>query len=271
MMTFAPDYPRNDVGWILFPEGRKEQQYRKTLFPSGVMKHPAKANLFMMWELIEYLTEPNDLILDPMAGTGTVMIAAVMEQPRRVIAIDIEKPYHDIMLECKESFRRIQPDIDSLATVLHGNCKQFLPIPAQAIIFSPPYTQVLDRGKPTPGDIRGDMFKQTDEELQAYYATRGNVGKLPKFFYEQEMEKIYRLCYQSLPSGGTMTIIIKDYIEKDKRIYLSGQLIKMCAGIGFLIKNWFKRDASGSPFTRIRRSRGEPTVDDEDIIIFERS
>ena len=48
---FAPDYPRNDEGWIIFPD---DVAYRKEMFPASVKtsKHTAKANIFMVQAII---------------------------------------------------------------------------------------------------------------------------------------------------------------------------------------------------------------------------
>jgi len=57
--------------------------------------HPCHAPLRLMIKLIECLSLPNDLILDPFCGSGTTCVAAKM-LGRRYIGIDISQKYVDI-------------------------------------------------------------------------------------------------------------------------------------------------------------------------------
>ena len=51
--------------------------YRR-LFPREAVRHPAKANLNLIERLIELVSSPGDLILDPFAGTFLTCVPAVM-------------------------------------------------------------------------------------------------------------------------------------------------------------------------------------------------
>ena len=108
--SFAPDYPRNEQGWILFP---RDVEWRRKLFPDGVFEHPAKANMFLIQELVRYLTEPGDVVLDPFGGTGTLLIGALEDQQhtpisfetplfRSSLALKSFPPFSDIL--CNEFF-----------------------------------------------------------------------------------------------------------------------------------------------------------------------
>ena len=54
--VFAAGVPRDSLGRILF--NMNDQDYRKSFFPEEVMSHPAKANLYMLEAIIDYISEP---------------------------------------------------------------------------------------------------------------------------------------------------------------------------------------------------------------------
>jgi len=58
---FAPQHPRNQQGWILFPLD-KGKGPRQDLFPPEAMEHPAKYNFAMIESIIEYVSEPDETI-----------------------------------------------------------------------------------------------------------------------------------------------------------------------------------------------------------------
>jgi len=132
---------------------------------------------------------------------------------------------------------------------------------------SPPYGQAFKPSKKLTG-IVADKYRVTEDEFQEYAKTTGNVGIQNTFLYNQTMEKVYRLCYESLPVGGTLSIVIKDIIEGGKRTFFSSWINRVCHQIGFKDYAWFKTLQLGGPWQDIRRSKGEITVDDEDSIIF---
>ena len=90
------------------------------------------------------------------------------------------------------------------------------------------------------------------------------------FLYNQEMEKCYKLYYQSILPGGTLSLVTKDIIENGKRTYLTKFIERVCTQIGFRLEAWIKTEMYGGPWQDIRRSKNLPTIDDEDTLIFRR-
>jgi hypothetical protein len=86
----------------------------------------------------------------------------------------------------------------------------------------------------------------------------------------KEMAKVYDRCIKTLKPGGTMTLIVKDHMEKRKRVELSLGAFNACLRVGFKPKDWFKWKAPGSVYTSIYRARGWEVVEDEDIIIVQK-
>ena len=57
--------------------------------------HPCQFPVAIPQRLIKALTEPNDLVLDPFAGSGTTGVAAIVEK-RRFIGAEIQPEYYDM-------------------------------------------------------------------------------------------------------------------------------------------------------------------------------
>ena len=51
---------------------------RHKYFVLESFRHPAKLHCSWLLQLVETYTKPGELILDPMAGSGTLMLAALM-------------------------------------------------------------------------------------------------------------------------------------------------------------------------------------------------
>lgn len=69
------------------------QSYGKT--KKGNNKYPGVTPAFIIWNLLQRYTQPGDLVLDPMAGSGTT-VDVCKEEGRRVIAYDIEPAHSEV-------------------------------------------------------------------------------------------------------------------------------------------------------------------------------
>ena len=233
--------------------------------------HPAKANLYLLQSIVEYVSEMGETIMDIMAGTGSIMVAAGMD--RRVICMDIEEGFYRLMVKSLDLIATTLPYARDVITVIHGDCRSVLPMPTNHIIFSPPYAQILTTRKAGTKDSTKQLAGDTGKGgswTPDYSAHPKNVARLNKFLYNQEMEKIYKLCYQSIIPGGTLTIIIQDYIHQQQRVNLSNWVMRSCLKAGFEHAGWFKKLALGTGFKKLWRSRGMEVVSDEDILVFRR-
>lgn len=197
-------------------------------------------------------------------NTGSIMVAALIG--RRVICLEIGSEYYQMILRGVEKMEDIAPGISSYITVINSDCLKVLPLPVDHIIFSPPYAQIMRMKNPSgmQKEIYGDSGA-------LYQESAGNVGRLNRFLYNQAMEKVYKKCYDSLPVGGTLSVIIKDYIEKQKRVSLSDWVIRSCSKMGFQLDSWHKWLPPGTFFHTMREARGENIVSDEDVIVLRRA
>jgi DNA modification methylase len=66
--------------------------------PALLKKHPCRKALPEMRFLVQHLTEPNDIVLDCFAGTGTTLVAA-QQLGRRWIGCDLSRNYCRVALQ----------------------------------------------------------------------------------------------------------------------------------------------------------------------------
>jgi DNA modification methylase len=259
---------------------------RKRLFPDEAMSHPAKAPIPMVMDLVEYLTEPGDTVMDVTSGTGTIMLAAdntywIVEHKqegghnyrRKVVCIELEDHFHAMQRKGLEMLRERDLEGAELVTLLHGDCREYLPSfkgLVNAVIFSPPYAQMISANDSEIARQKLASSRHGSVGAQ-YVASEKNLGRLPTFRYNMEMAKIYKLIHGALKPGGTMTVIIKDLIRGGERVELCRWVVVAAHKTGFELEDWFKRDAPGGGFQEIQRSRGNTTVDDEDLLVFRKA
>ena len=65
--------------------------YRR-FFPREAVRHPAKANLHLIERLVEFVSSPGDVVLDPFAGTFSTCVVSVLAG-RGAVGVEIDREY----------------------------------------------------------------------------------------------------------------------------------------------------------------------------------
>src|SRR5450759_1378658 len=88
----------------------------------GVLVHPAKFPETMAQEFIEFFTKRGGCVLDPMAGTGSTLIAA-LRAGRHSYGIELNPKYAEIARQLiAEERRSLGQEVESLKSeVITGN------------------------------------------------------------------------------------------------------------------------------------------------------
>jgi len=81
----------------------RDSGLRQKLFAKAAMLHPAKLHIGWCMALVEEFTQPGQVLLDPMGGSGTLMVAALMG--RHVLINELE--WHFIAI-ARASWRKVQ-------------------------------------------------------------------------------------------------------------------------------------------------------------------
>ena len=262
MKTFASEYSRNESGWVKFPA---DSDYRKRMFPPEVNTHPAKANVYLVQSIVEYVSEGGQLLLDPMAGTGTLMVAALID--RDIICVEISEKFHQIQVAALEFLENIAPGISEHISLINMPCQTYLPVPnlANHIIFSPQYAGIMKK------NVVNDQWNiDTGYDFVEYSKSPLNLGTMTEFLWKHEMETVYKKCYETLTTPGTMSLIVKDHMRMGERIQLTQLAIDSSMRVGFKFnpEEHFKWAAPGMPYSAARKAKGITIVEDEDIVVF---
>jgi len=85
-------------------EFKVDTKERKQWFTSESFAHPAKMSLPLQLWLIEKYTKPGDVILDPMAGIGTILVGATLG--RNIICVELEDKFCRMMLNNREKIKQ---------------------------------------------------------------------------------------------------------------------------------------------------------------------
>lgn len=103
-------YDRNDGKGNLAARLRRGTILHHSHVDGNVLRHPTEKPVPLLRELIEMSSKPGDVVLDPFAGVGSTLVAAVLEG-RRAIGIELDENYCRIAVE---RLQAIQPHLAGL-------------------------------------------------------------------------------------------------------------------------------------------------------------
>jgi len=274
--VFAEQYERVHEGkmdLILFP---RDVEWRRKLFPDRVFEHPAKANMYLVEELIKYLTEPGDTILDPFGGTGTLLIAALYG--RNVVLIEIEPHFISLLEETETMWKEgVQlPVIGEVkgpgrVFIKEGDCRQKLQdldFLCDAVITSPPYSSLLSGQTGLKEGIGRSAKAGALSQYTGKDASSQNLGRLNPFYFKQAMGLVYQRMVTRLTPEAKVAFIVKDAMKAGVRQFLSTGIIKQANRAGLELLEWFKWKPPGIAQQKLMKSKGFKVVEDEDVLIF---
>jgi DNA modification methylase len=185
----------------------------------GVLVHPAKFPETMAQEFIEFFTKRGGNVLDPMAGTGSALVAA-LRAGRNAYGIELNPKYAGIARQtvAEERLALGQPAEGLTADIITGDAAQALEYGFPAIDYvltSPPYWDMLRvKGAGT------QKQRRSSTDLDVFYSDDPNdLGNLAD--YEQFLARlvaIYQGLKPLLRGKAYLTIIVKN-VKKGGRIY----------------------------------------------------
>jgi hypothetical protein len=275
--TLAP--PTLDSSWV-FPV---DTPVRRRLFVPDVFSHPAKLHLGLLQRLIDLYTAPGDTLLDPMAGTGSLMLAAT--QQRNVILRDIQPEYVAMMQASAPGVHRAAGLFAGLIDIDQADAKTLICPPFSHIIFSPPYG--FETGNGMTNERRARIFesdkkygKRWKRYIEApnhasfaagfrYIGGQGNTGNKSGRNYWADMRAIYARLIELMPAGGRMIVVLKNHYRRGKLINIVDQTVVEVRVQGLTLEARHARCIDNpSLWQRRRREKGLPIVDIEDVLVF---
>ena len=136
-----------------------------------------------LW-LIDRYTKPGDVILDCMAGSGTILVACSMG--RNVICVDLEDKFVKMMEGNWQKIQQRGPQMGykmGEAVILQGDARNLEGLLADKVIFSPPYadTSIIGVSKGAYSPKRKSYNPDYDDKAKEGYNRDNpdNIGNLP--------------------------------------------------------------------------------------------
>jgi len=184
-----------------------------------VLVHPAKFPETLVQEFIEFFTKRGQLVFDPMAGTGSALIAA-LRCGRASIGIELSPSYAEIAEQLIAAERQRLPLEDDIlpAEVICADARTLpeLDLPeVDYCITSPPYWDMLRRqGFETQAERRAS--EQLDVTYSEDERDLGNIDDYDRFL--DELIAVYALVAERLRDRAYLTIIVKN-VKKGGTVY----------------------------------------------------
>lgn len=189
----------------------------------NVLRHPAKFPETLAMEFITFFTKPGQLVLDPMAGTGSALVAA-LRAGRHSYGIELNPAYAEIARQViiEERAALLDPAEDLTCQIIQGDAACAMEFattyhipPVDYVITSPPYWDMLhSRGAAT------QKSRRNSAELDVFYSDDpqdlGNITSYPEFI--GRLADIYVAMQPMLRPGAYLTIIVKN-VKKGGRVY----------------------------------------------------
>ena len=263
---FAPSVDYNDEGLLMF---ENDVGLRRRFFGHKV-DHPAHNNMHMLYDMVQFTTEPGDMICDPMAGAGSMMYTISNDPSRKLVLIELGEYFSEKLIQNREDLiSRKHIKSENVVVFPESDCIDTLKMMKkcfQLICFSPPYADQLQ--------IRSGHAIYDQREGQEGTAGIGNftydhpmnLGNMDEFKFNLNMRSVYKACFDAAVLGGYLGLIIKDRIKAGKRVWYSTHHIGLARDAGWSVYKIFQRVAIGMLFGHFNKQRGIRQIEDEHII-----
>lgn len=170
--------------------------------------HPAKFPESLIADFIKFFTKKGELVLDPMAGTGSTLVACDKTR-RKGIGIDLIKKWADI---AGERTRQL---------VIRGDARELKSLLAQAgisqvdfCITSPPYWNMLKKSR---GNVLSLQKQRKAKGLEEYYSEDPrDLGNIEDYgTYINTLCDVYTQVCDVLKPGRYLVVICQNILKPD--------------------------------------------------------
>jgi DNA modification methylase len=221
----------------------------------GVLRHPAKFPETLAQEFIQFFTKAGQVVLDPMVGTGSTLVAA-LRAGRHSYGIELNPAYAAIAEQVvNEERETLGGAADGLtAEVITGDAaclskhvlSKGIPL-IDYVITSPPYWDMLrTRGAQT------QQKRRDEEDLDVFYSDNpddlGNIDDYDEFL--ERLTAVYAGLKPYLRERAYLTVIVKN-VKKGGVIYPLAWDIGRKLGEKYLLKDekiWCQDDIRLAPY-----------------------
>ena len=221
--------------------------------PKDVLVHPAKFPEELASGFIRFFTKSGQVVLDPMVGTGSTLLACI-STGRKGVGIELNPRYVAIarerVRESLEAVRERESGCEAIRPVLlEGDARELDRCDLPEIdycITSPPYWDMLR--------AKGARTQRSRQEagLDVFYSSDkrdlGNVAEYERFI--EELVVVFSKVHAVMRLGAYLTVVVKN-VKKKGRVYPLAWDIGKRLGEIFALKDeriWCQGDQRLAPY-----------------------
>jgi len=194
------------------------------------LDHPAIFPISLAERLIDIYTDKKDaVVLDPMVGSGSVVIAA-LKKGRKAIGVDLSKEYiqlaknrlatHYKEFSNKENYQLVVGDALDLDKYVKLDS-------VKLCVTSPPYWNILNE-KRTADQKESVRYSNKKKDL-------GNLHDYDKFL--NSLKSVFAKVYDSLQSNGFCAVIVMDIRKKSRFYPFHADITNKLSELGFKLRD----------------------------------
>ncbi len=228
----------NAKGWVKAQIGVWKFYYEKRDIRDKEI-HPAVWPIALPKKIIELFTHEGELVVDPLAGVGTTLIAA-RDLNRNAVGFDLNPKYIQV---CKERLAQQQVETAKTAKQIPvlANAKdisQYLKEQTVKLtVTSPPYARNLDRKRLNKSRRGNERKNKQYLKVEQYSQNKEDLGTMDLRNYIATLQEIYEGLLPLMKPRSHAVINVADIWLDGQRLPIHKEIIDALEEIGYKLKN----------------------------------
>ncbi len=225
---------RDPVPLAIWPAAQTTAQYQRAgRYHPGCTAHPGKMLPVLARRIVAEYSRPGDLVVDPLAGTGTTLVEAAI-LGRRAIGVELEARWADLARANADHV--LSPEDRRLVEVRQGDATDLARLlgpdagRVDLVCTSPPYACDVGNLNTANWGAGRDLCSATERN---YSGDKANLGHARGAAYEAAMANIYAACFAVLRPGGILAVVTKNTRRKGRTLDLAGLTVALAEAAGF--------------------------------------
>jgi DNA modification methylase len=275
-----PVHPRNTLNqlsgeeWLYFTKSVWTTAYPSELGHALRRRHGANKPPRLMARLIEFFTQPGELVLDPFAGVGgTLLGAAITRGPRRALGIELSprwaEVYAQVVAEAMAERNGAGPELADLGANDPGGVRTFDPSGCELrvgdslallptlddesfdfVATDPPYNVQL------PMTMSGGALAEDFSNRRTDYAMvtddPADLANAPDYAaFLDRMEAVLAELARVLRRGRYAVLIVRDAYQDGRYLFTGSDIAARAAAVGLVPKGdliWYQAGTRLRPY-----------------------
>lgn len=192
--------------------------------------HPAPFLVRDVQKLISLFTKRGMTVLDPFAGSGTALLAA-LQIGRKALGIDINPIYAEL------TKKRLEEKGFRDYTFIIGDSREKVQTVGHVdyIVTSPPYHNILKNDGKGLRHWSGKQYRMAARSgVEAYTDLPNDLGNQIEYEdFLHGLRQIMRGCFVALRPGRYCTVIISDFTVNKAEVCVQADVVRLMSEIGY--------------------------------------